>query len=143
MESASPPRRPDMSPCWCSEMRRATAAFALLMLVAGSPASAARHGDRVEISDKGVVVVRSGDHDSLDIHRSDDSTTTIDDGGIQVSDHGDALVRVFGDIHVPRGKRVSDDVVAIFGSVDVEGEVDGDVVAVLGTIHVHDGAVVH
>jgi len=132
-----------MSACWGSKVRLAAAALGLALLVVGSPASAAKGVDRVEISDKGVTVVRSGDHDSLDAHRSEDSSSTIGDGGIQVSDHGDALVRVFGDIHVPRGKRVSDDVVAIFGSVDVEGEVDGDVVAVLGTIHVHDGATVH
>jgi hypothetical protein len=121
---------------------RAAAALGLWVLILVPSALAAKHVDRVEISDKGVVVVRSGDRDTVDARDSSESSTK-DDGGIQVSDHGDAEVRLFGDIHVPRGKRVSDDVVAVFGSVDVEGEVEGDVVAVLGTIHVADGAVIH
>ena len=130
-----------MSACWGSRVLRAATAVGLVILGVAAPASAAKRVDRVEISDKGVVVVRSGDKDSVDVHGGASSTT--DEGGIEVSDHGDALVRVFGDIHVPRGKRVSDDVVAVFGSVDVQGEVEGDVVAVLGTIHVSDGAVIH
>jgi hypothetical protein len=117
-------------------------AIGLLLLLIGVPAAAARHVDRVRISDHGVEVVRSGDRDTL-AHGSAGSDTDFTDGGIEVNDRGDALVRVFGDIHVPRGKRVSDDVVAVFGSIDVEGEVEGDVVAVLGSVHVRKGAMIH
>src|SRR4030095_10091116 len=94
-------------------------------------AAAGTQADRVRIGPDGVVVER-GDGDSVDIHI--DKRAYGHGGWIEVDDHGDALVRIFGDIHVPRGKRVTDDVVAVCGSVDVEGEVDGDVVAVLGSV---------
>jgi hypothetical protein len=99
--------------------------------------------DRVSVGPNGVVVERSGgERDSEDVTILDRHGAARDGHGgwIEVDDHGDALVRVFGDIHVPRGKRVMDDVVAVFGSVEVEGEVEGDVVAVLGSVHVRDGA---
>jgi len=110
----------------------------LLMLCVGiGPVAASTKGDRVEIGPDGVRV-ESGDRDSVDIHI--DKKAYGRGGWIEVDDHGDALVRVFGDIHVPRGKRVTDDVVAVCGSVTVDGEVDGDVVAVLGSVHLRDGA---
>lgn len=127
-----------MSACWASRMRRDGLSLGLLLcaLVVGFSTSAAgTQAERVRIGPDGVVVERS-DGDSVEVHIDKRSHG----GWIEVEDHGDAMVRVFGDIHVPRGKRVTDDVVAVFGSVDVEGEVDGDVVAVMGSVHVRDGA---
>jgi hypothetical protein len=44
-----------------------------------------------------------------------------------------ARVRVFGNITIPEGERVGD-VVAVFGSIDLQGSADGNVVAVLGDV---------
>jgi hypothetical protein len=63
-----------------------------------------------------------------------------DRGWIEVDDDGNAVVRVFGDVHVAAGERVRNDVVAVFGSVHIEGEVDGDVVAVFGSVRLGEGA---
>lgn len=112
-----------------------------MLLGAFAATPAAWSADRVRIGPDGVVVETGdsdSDPDSVNIHI--DRRAYGHGGWIEVDDHGDALVRIFGDIQVPRGKRVSDDVVAVFGSVTVEGEVDGDVVAVLGSVHVRDGA---
>jgi hypothetical protein len=135
-----------MSACWGSRVGgQGMAGLARTAWVLGAlliPGLAAGEKvDRVSVSPKGVVVQRSVESDSADAE-SDDPRDYGHGGWIEVDDHGDALVRVFGDIRVPRGKRVNDDVVAVFGSVDVEGEVEGDVVAVLGSVHVADGAVV-
>jgi hypothetical protein len=43
---------------------------------------------------------------------------------------------------VRAGETIQGDVVAVFGSVDVEGTVKGDVVAVFGSVRLHPGAVV-
>jgi hypothetical protein len=48
--------------------------------------------------------------------------------------HRGGRVRVGGDIEVREGETVGDAVVAVFGSVDVDGRVDGDVVAVGGQV---------
>ena len=54
--------------------------------------------------------------------------------GIVVDTDGAGLVRVFADAEVPAGERVEGDVVAVFGSVLVEGAVSGNVVAVFGSV---------
>ena len=51
-------------------------------------------------------------------------------------------VRVFGDVAVARDERVSGEVVAIFGSVKVDGEVGQEVVSVFGSIDLGPEAVV-
>jgi hypothetical protein len=51
-------------------------------------------------------------------------------------------VRVFSDIDVDSGERVDGDVVAVFGSVTVRGEVTGNVVAVMGSVSLEPGAVI-
>ncbi len=50
------------------------------------------------------------------------------------------LVRVFSDSEVPAGKRIEGDVVAVFGSVTVKGQVAGSVVAVMGSVVLEPGA---
>ncbi|MFO7693842.1 MAG: polymer-forming cytoskeletal protein [Vicinamibacterales bacterium] len=49
--------------------------------------------------------------------------------------HGGARVRFGGDATVAEDEAIGDDVVAIFGSARVDGKVDGDVVAVAGSVH--------
>jgi hypothetical protein len=55
--------------------------------------------------------------------------------------HGDR-VRVFGDIHVREDEAVSGQVVAVLGSVRIEGEAGDQVVAVLGSVYLGPKAVV-
>jgi hypothetical protein len=55
--------------------------------------------------------------------------------------HGDR-VRVFGDVAVNEGERVGGAAVAVMGSVRIDGEVDQDVVAVLGSVELGPRAVV-
>ncbi|HEY2954258.1 MAG TPA: polymer-forming cytoskeletal protein [Candidatus Eisenbacteria bacterium] len=61
---------------------------------------------------------------------------------IVVDTDGAGLVRVFADAEVPAGERVEGDVVAVFGSVSVEGSVTGNVVAVFGSVRLAPGAAV-
>lgn len=63
--------------------------------------------------------------------------------GIRVEGEGAGLVRVFADAEVPAGNHVDGDVVAVFGSVTVAGQVSGSVVAVLGNVRLAPGAVVN
>ncbi len=62
--------------------------------------------------------------------------TSIRDGvgGIEVRDGGTGVVRIWEDASVPAGETVDGDVVAVFGSVTVDGAVSRDVVAVLGSV---------
>ena len=52
-------------------------------------------------------------------------------------------VRVFGDVVVNEGEEVTGQVVAVLGSVRINGEVGDQVVAVLGTVELGPKAVVH
>ena len=49
--------------------------------------------------------------------------------------HGGARVRLGGDVTVAEDEAIGDDVVAILGSARVDGRVDGNVVAVAGSVH--------
>jgi len=49
--------------------------------------------------------------------------------------HGGARVRFGGDVTVAEDEAIGDDVVAILGSARVDGRVDGNVVAVAGSVH--------
>jgi hypothetical protein len=60
-------------------------------------------------------------------------------GVIVVSGGRESKVRILGSLTVERGQRVQD-AVAVLGSVTVRGEVEGDVVAVGGSVDVEDGA---
>ncbi|MFN2421170.1 MAG: hypothetical protein ABR527_07290 [Gemmatimonadota bacterium] len=66
-----------------------------------------------------------------------------EDDDIEVDiDAGEDRVRVGGSIHVEADETVDGDVVAVFGSVRVDGRVTGDVVAVLGSLDLGPAAVV-
>ncbi|MEO5987596.1 MAG: hypothetical protein ABIU54_02195 [Candidatus Eisenbacteria bacterium] len=85
---------------------------------------------RVHISDKGVVVTRTSSPDSMfDVTEPDSAS------GIVVDEGGTGMVRLFSDARVHAGEKIQGDVVAVFGSVDVEGEVKGHAVAVFGSVH--------
>jgi hypothetical protein len=49
--------------------------------------------------------------------------------------HGGARVRFGGDVMVAEDEAIGDDVVAILGSARIDGRVDGNVVAVAGSVH--------
>lgn len=52
------------------------------------------------------------------------------------------VVRIGGDVNVARDERVEGDVVVVFGSADVNGEVTGDLVVVMGPANLGPEAVV-
>jgi hypothetical protein len=56
---------------------------------------------------------------------------------------GGDRVRIFGDVAVREGETISGQVVAVFGSVRIDGEVGDQVVAVLGSVDLGPKAVVH
>lgn len=59
---------------------------------------------------------------------------------VLVDGEGEGMVRVFSDAEVKPGERVEGDVVAVFGSVTVRGQVAGNVVAVFGSVKLDPGA---
>ena len=137
-----------MSGCWAS--RTAAASVAALVLLFAPPAHAGsgttvrmdtRHGARrIEIDRHGLTFKRMRSD-------SDSSRTTVGGefrgGPIEVHGSGNGIVRLFSDAVVRPGERVDGDVVAVFGSVRVEGEVEGAAVAVFGSLDLRDGAIVH
>jgi len=56
--------------------------------------------------------------------------------------HTGARVRIGGDVNVPEGENAGEAAVAILGSVTVNGEVNGDAVAVLGNVRLGPSAIV-
>ena len=144
--------------------------LSLALTVAGARAESrdtVRTARRVVIDESGVRI-HSLNGDSLVESTSDDqgaTVTTHHAGGhrIHISQHaihvddndspshelvsvdsdGSDLVRVFADAEVPPGEHIPGDVVAVFGSVTVHGEVAGSVVAVFGTVKLDTSAIVH
>src|SRR5258706_6055755 len=96
-----------------------------------------------------VSVGRRGIHINVDEPDSGSSRVDVDvphvrvNGPVGTMDGEPAgLVRVFADVHVPPGAHVDGDVVAVFGSATVEGQVSGSVVAVFGSVKLLPGAAV-
>jgi hypothetical protein len=88
-----------------------------------------RNGHRVHISEHAITI--------------DDKDSDHDASGVNVDTDGSDMVRVFADAEVPRGEHVDGDVVAVFGSVTVHGDVAGSVVAVFGSVKLDTSATVH
>ncbi len=105
---------------------------------AGEAQPRGRGGASVQIGPAGVRI-DAADRDS------ERRGVDVDIPGVHVhggSGGSDAMVRAFSDIHVAKGEVVDGDVVAVIGSVTVEGRVRGDVVAVCGSVLLKPGAVV-
>jgi hypothetical protein len=120
----------------CAGLLAAGAAYARV-----SRSVVARDSGRVvseiSISDRGIHVDAHGVDTSVAAGR-----VHIGPHGIVVEDAGSGLVRVFSDVRVGKGERVEGDVVAVFGSAYVDGEVSGTVVAVMGGVRLGPHAVV-
>ena len=139
-----------MSACSASSRFAALLAAALLTFI---PAAALAKGKvtvttddgktrRVEIDRHGITVTRiTTDADSADSAWS--SGGDIDVGPVVVRGTGSGIVRLFSDAQVEPGERVDGDVVAVFGSVRVEGEVHGAAVAVFCSVDLLPTARVH
>src|SRR5262245_10342056 len=117
------------------------ALFAPLGPSAGDAASARDSGRfvrRIKVDDHGIVLDERVRRDTLRFSDRDDD----EDKGVTIEvDHGgDDVVRVFDDATVHADDHVRGCVVTVFGSIDVEGTVDEDVVAVLGSVRLHEGA---
>lgn len=112
----------------------------------GSADSTDRPETRARREPDGVVKVgrRGVTVETRESGKKESVVVDVDDSGSGTSivvNTGDAgLVRLFADAHVPAGKTIPGDVVAVFGSVDVAGTVEGDVVAVFGSVRLRTGA---
>jgi cytoskeletal protein CcmA (bactofilin family) len=142
-----------MSICSVSEMRahRMLPLAALLVLLTAGSAAAARTtirgGDVIRVNQGGITIVHEDStRDSIsegERHRFKVKHDVLDKGlTIDMADEGEGVVRMFSDAVVPAGERVTGDVVTLFGSSDVEGEVTGSVVAVFGSVRLLPGATV-
>jgi hypothetical protein len=141
-----------MSASWASRhLAAALAAAAALSLAIPAEAmllgrisvhSHSRDSKRIEIDKHGITVTPAdADSDSA----ASSSGADVDLGAVRV--HGSRsdndIVRLFSDAVIEPGDHVDGDVVAVFGSVRVEGEVEGSTVAVFGSVDLRRGAVVH
>ena len=110
------------------------------ILIDGRPqTSAERRASRapatVEVRQRGVVVKVAGSVvDSVVESVRDRAGVRVHGPVVSVDGDGSDVVRVFADVHVREDERVAGDVVAVFGSAEVDGEVAGDVVAVFGSV---------
>ena len=86
----------------------------------------------------GGVHIEAGPEDSAGGRTQID----VDHGRVHVDAGDEGTVRMFSDINVPAGERHVGDIVAIFGSVHVEGQVEGHVVAVCGSVRLEPGATI-
>ena len=98
-----------------------------------------RSTHRIEIDRTGIVVSPARADSDSDVVSVGGS---VDAGPVVVHGNGNGIVRLFSDATVYSGERVDGDVVAVFGSVRVEGEVEGSAVAVFGSLDLRRGAVV-
>ena len=134
-----------MSAYWVCRTAAALTAAALLFVMpaqaAGKLTVTTDDGKtrRVQIDRHGIVVTRvssDADTDSASVTIRGD----IDAGPVVVRGSGSGIVRLFSDAEVAPGERVDGDVVAVFGSVRVDGEVEGSAVAVFGSVDLGPGA---
>lgn len=124
-----------------------------MLITAALPALAAKgrdsvtSGARVSVGPDGISVERGTATDTFAfrrVHREDGTRVRIlDRHGAIVMEDDHAVVRMFSDITVEAGERVDGDVVAVLGSITVRGEVTGNVVAVGGSVALEPGAEVN
>jgi hypothetical protein len=139
-----------MSGFWASRPLVRVAALAAILTLGVSLAPAHARGRvtvqtddgrkrEVHIDSHGITVSAP---DSADENGSITIRGDFDAGPIVVRSDGSGIVRLFSDAEVGPGERVTGDVVAVFGSVRIEGEVTGSAVAVLGSLDLRPGALV-
>jgi hypothetical protein len=159
---------------WCCSRTAGTAIAITLALAAGAaaPAEARARADssrvvkEIRISDRGIRITDARG-DTLSTEEGENFGATVDIGGqkvhvrgravdvsgdgrdvrvvgpvVLVNGEGADMVRVFADAEVPAGERVEGDVVAVFGSVTVRGQVSGNAVAVFGSVRLDSAATV-
>jgi hypothetical protein len=161
----APRRRP------AAHLRRAAVAVAALVMLAMGLAPEARAQarapavpdtgrvvDGVRVTDEGIEIYESGGVRHIDVAKPPGESNDDDRVRISIGDSKDivsingpvvvvdsdetGIVRVFADAFVPAGREVDGDVVAVFGSVRVDGAVSGSVVSVLGSVRLGPGATV-
>jgi hypothetical protein len=141
-----------MPACWLSSFVRAVRALALAGLLIPSfapvtaraqsadaekeskPATSTRRSDRtprVEVSAGGASV-------RVNVHEDEDTLgphgrVVVVGPKISVDDGGE-IVRLFSDVTVREDERVDGDVVTVFGSSRIDGQVTGNAVAVFGSV---------
>lgn len=102
------------------------------------PGSSPRTRGRVRVGAPGIHVdVDEPDSGAFEV---DVPNVSVNGPTVTVGGEPAGLVRVFADVHVPPGTRVDGDVVAVFGSATIEGQVTGSVVAVFGSVKLLPGA---
>src|SRR4029077_971215 len=137
-----------MSGCWVC---RSVAALSIAATLIAAPDARAKasglvtvrthdgRSNRVHIDEHGITVTRtSADSESSRVDVGGD----FDAGTIVVHGSGNGIVRLFSDAVVGPAERVDGDVVAVFGSVRVEGEVEGSAVAVFGSLDLRRNSLV-
>src|ERR1043166_2415212 len=147
-----------MSACWSSRFAVAALAAACV-LAAVAPVPVARAEAGIDSSATSTHDARPARHLRIR-HRApielrttserdtDSSAVTIGgdfEGGpivVHGNGNGNGPGRLFSAAGGGRGGRVEGDVVAVFGSVRVEGEVEGSAVAVFGSVDLRRGAIV-
>jgi hypothetical protein len=82
--------------------------------------------------------------DTTALAASDTTAVGAEDttGGMVTDDSSDDRVRVGASVHVGEDEVVDGDVVAVLGSVSVDGRVTGDVVSVMGSVNLGEDAIV-
>ena len=140
-----------MSACWACRTAAVLVAVVLTLVAPVlTPDAQARARVTVKTDDgKPVRSIQIDRHGVLVTRASSDSESSavtirgdFDAGPIVVHGNGNGIVRLFSDARVGPGERVDGDVVAVFGSVRIEGEVTGSAVAVFGSLDLRRGAIV-
>jgi hypothetical protein len=132
--------------CWGSSVRRGSIAILIAAALGTGVAGASVRVNGVVLGDSARMVrhVRASRHGVVVASPGETQAFGIDSlgHGAIVIDEGAGMVRFLSDAHVKPGERLEGDVVAIFGNVQVDGDVTGSAVAVFGSVGVgHAGSV--
>jgi hypothetical protein len=99
------------------------------------------------IDDSGIIVREGNDETAVDIGSEEERrlNVRVDSHDYPVEyEHGDRDEQVsFGeDVNVDEDEVVHNDMVILFGDLEVRGEIVGNVVVVMGDVYVYDGAII-
>jgi len=125
---------------WLGVALPIAAAAAAMALSGAVPRAWAQSQDSTATGGKGRVTLHiNADSDDSDADTDRDTGVRITIDGRNRSSAAD-YVRFGDNVHIPADQRVAGDVVTIGGNIDVEGEVEGDCVAVGGKLRLGPGA---